>query len=205
MGKYIGHRLVARPELAHTFWTDNTSLCCRPALYSEALWYTGMENQPTKFTVYQVLTVSVEKCLDDFFLQNGGGCQKLRGTLEWKQSHLVLVTFVLSSYSTGHPLRPRSASAPSSSLKSGVIRPLRAPVDSHIIYFSPWWYERERERERMIDKRERGNVPANFARSVTICRCNLPFYIYRNLAIIYCFWERFFLLWRAAQELTLSR
>jgi len=82
MGKYIGHRLVARPELAHTFWTDNTSLCCRPALYSEALWYTGMENQPTKFTVYQVLTVSVEKCLDDFFLQNGGGCQKLRGTLE---------------------------------------------------------------------------------------------------------------------------
>jgi len=26
MGKYIGHRLVARPELDNTFWTDSTSL-----------------------------------------------------------------------------------------------------------------------------------------------------------------------------------
>ena len=25
MGKYIGHRLVARPELDNTFWTDSTS------------------------------------------------------------------------------------------------------------------------------------------------------------------------------------
>jgi len=25
MGKYIGHRLVARPELDNTFWTDSTN------------------------------------------------------------------------------------------------------------------------------------------------------------------------------------
>jgi len=26
MGKYIGHRLVARPELDNTFWTDSTEI-----------------------------------------------------------------------------------------------------------------------------------------------------------------------------------
>jgi len=25
MGKYIGHRLVARPKLDNTFWTDSTA------------------------------------------------------------------------------------------------------------------------------------------------------------------------------------
>jgi len=25
MGKYIGHRLVARPQMDNTFWTDSTS------------------------------------------------------------------------------------------------------------------------------------------------------------------------------------
>jgi len=28
MGKYIGHRLVARPELDNTFWSDSTSTLC---------------------------------------------------------------------------------------------------------------------------------------------------------------------------------
>ena len=37
MGKYIGHRLVPRPELDNTFWTDSTVVSTKFLLFLVAV------------------------------------------------------------------------------------------------------------------------------------------------------------------------
>ena len=60
MGKYIGHRLVARPELDNTFWTDSTST------YRELLTPVGRER-------LLVLQQDAEVRLPDREAGGGGG------------------------------------------------------------------------------------------------------------------------------------
>jgi len=68
MGKYIGHRLVARPELDNTFWTDSTIANKeKKGIFTLAFFYSYYLNEQGKLTIEGQIT-TIYKILTSHFL-----------------------------------------------------------------------------------------------------------------------------------------